>query len=210
MNNIDIKEYIHDAVISPLERLMNGDSGEPGVNLYEKYHMQGGYPPKDSVYKSLLHTMMVPYYEMYLNGDIRLCCAGNRLEFVGRKMESIIEDDDLFGSWASEKNLITAAENWGDNLKRFEKEARRIYRFFHVLELLLESDCQQDWSALSGELKEMLFKSEVCYDYKTDEVLCVLHALPLDLLTMQRYSILCALPNFGHRFGVIFSTNLTN
>ena len=180
MNNIDrIQEYIQDAVISPLERLMNGDSGEPSVSLYEKYYMQGGYPPKDSVYKSLLHAMMVPYYEMYLNGDIRLCCAGNRLEFVGRKMESIIEDDDQFGNWASEKNLITAAENWGDNLKRFEKESRRIYRFFHVLELLLESDCQQDWRALSGELKEMLFKSEVCYDYKTDEVLCVLHAFTM-------------------------------
>ena len=51
MNNIDrIKEYIQDAVISPLERLMNGDSGEPSVSLYEKYYMQGGYPPKDSVY----------------------------------------------------------------------------------------------------------------------------------------------------------------
>lgn len=180
MNNIDrIQEYIQDAVISPLERLMNGDSGEPEVNLYEKYYLQGGYPPKDSVYKSLLHTMMVPYYEMYLNGDTRLCCAGNRLEFVGRKMESIIEDDDQFGNWASDKDLINAAENWGDNLKRFEKESRRIYRFFHVLELLLESDCQQDWCALSGELKEMLFKSEVCYDYKTDEVLCVLHAFTM-------------------------------
>ncbi len=180
MNNIDrIKEYIQDAVISPLERLMNGDSGEPSESLYEKYYMQGGYPPKDSVYKSLLHAMMVPYYEMYLNGDIRLCCAGNRLEFVGRKMESIIEDDDQFGNWASEKNLITAAENWGDNLKRFEKESRRIYRFFHVLEVLLESDCQQDWQDLSQKLKEMLFKSEVCYDYKTDEVLCVLHAFTM-------------------------------
>jgi len=112
MNNIDrIQEYIQDAVISPLERLMNGDSGEPEVNLYEKYYLQGGYPPKDSVYKSLLHAMMVPYYEMYLNGDIRLCCAGNRLEFVGRKMESIIEDDDQFGNWASDKDLINAAEN---------------------------------------------------------------------------------------------------
>jgi len=180
MNNIDrIKEYIQDAVISPLERLMNGDSGEPSVSLYEKYYMQGGYPPKDSVYKSLLHAMMVPYYEMYLNGDIRLCCAGNRLEFVGRKMESIIEDDDQFGNWASEKNLITAAENWGDNLKRFEKESRRIYRFFHVLEVLLKSDCQEDWQDLSQKLKEMLFKSEVCYDYKTDEVLCVLHAFTM-------------------------------
>ena len=180
MNNIDrIKEYIQDAFISPLERLMNGDSGEPSVSLYEKYYMQGGYPPKDSVYKSLLHEMMMPYYEMYLNGDTRLCCAGNRLEFVGRKMESIIGDDDQFGSWASDKDLINAAENWGDNLKRFEKESRRIYRFFHVLEVLLESDCQQDWLRLSEELKEMLFKSEVCYDYKTDEVLCVLHAFTM-------------------------------
>ena len=178
MNNYRIKEYIQDAVISPLERLINEGNGEE-VNLYEKYYSQGGYPPKDSVYKSLLHSMMVPYYEMYLNGDIKLCCAGNRLEFIGRKLDSIIEDDDQFGSWASEKDLITAAENWGDNLKRFEKETRRIYRFFHVLEVLLESDCQQDWRALSGELKEMLFKSEVCYDYKTDEVLCVLHAFTM-------------------------------
>ena len=70
MNNIDrIKEYIQDAVISPLERLMNGDSGEPEVNLYEKYYLQGGYPPKDSVYKSLLHAMMVPYYEMRITRD---------------------------------------------------------------------------------------------------------------------------------------------
>lgn len=180
MNNIDrIKEYIQDAVISPLERLMNGDSGEPSVSLYEKYYMQGGYPPKDSVYKSLLHAMMVPYYEMYLNGDIRLCCAGNRLEFVGRKMESIIDDDDQFGNWASDKDLINAAENWGDNMKRFEKESRRIYRFFHVLEVLLKSNCQQDWKSLSEELKGMLFKAEVCYDYKTDEVLCVLHAFTM-------------------------------
>ena len=178
MNNYRIKEYIQDAVISPLERLINEGNGEE-VNLYEKYYSQGGYPPKDSVYKSLLHSMMVPYYEMYLNGDIKLCCAGNRLEFIGRKLDSIIEDDDQFGSWASAKDLITAAENWGDNLKRFEKETRRIYRFFHLLEVLLESDCQQDWRALSGELKEMLFKSEVCYDYKTDEVLCVLHAFTM-------------------------------
>ena len=178
MNEINIKDYIQDAVISPLERLMGNDK-ENDVNLWEKYGSKGLTPQKDSVYKSLLHAMMVPYYEMYLNGDIRLCCAGNRLEFVGRKMEGIIEDDDQFGNWASDKDLINAAENWGDNLKRFEKESRRIYRFFHVLEVLQESDCQQDWRDLSQKLKEMLFKSELCYDYKTDEVLCVLHAFTM-------------------------------
>ena len=179
MNNIDnCKEYIQDSIINHLERLMGNEEVDE-VNLWEKYGSKGLTPPKDSVYKSLLHAMMVPYYEMYLNGDSRLCCAGNRLEFIGRKMESIIEDDDQFGNWASDKDLINAAENWGDNLKRFEKESRRIYRFFHVLEVLLESDCQQDWRDLSQKLKEMLFKSELCYDYKTDEVLCVLHAFTM-------------------------------
>ena len=179
MNNIErCKEYIQDSVISPLERMM-GNIQTEDVNLWEKYGVQGGFPPKDSLYKSMLHEMMKPYYEYYLNGDIRLCQAGSRLESIGRKMEGIIEDDDQFGKWASEQNLIVAAEGWGDNMKNFEKESRRIYRYFHVLEALLESDCQQDWKSLSGELKEMLFKAEVCYDYKTDEVLCVLHAFTM-------------------------------
>ena len=179
MNNLDnCKEYIQDSVVNQLERLMgNNKVGE--VNLWEKYGSKGLTPKKDSVYTSLLHAMMVPYYKMYLNGDIRLCCAGSKLESIGRKMECIIEEDNQFGSWASDMNLITCAECWGDNMKHYESESKRINRFFHVLEALLKSDCQQDWKSLSGELKEMLFKSEVCYDYKTDEVLCVLHAFTM-------------------------------
>ena len=64
-------------------------------------------------------------------------------------------------------------------MKHFEKESKRIYRYFHVLEALLGSDCQQDWKTISQELKEMLFKAEVCYDYKTDEMLCILHAFTM-------------------------------
>ena len=108
MDNTDrIKEYIQDAVIGRLERLMNGDSGEPEVNLYEKYRLQG-YPPKDAVYKSLLHDMMLPYYKMYLNGDTTLCCEGSRLESISRILTGIIRDDDLFGKWASEEDLISS------------------------------------------------------------------------------------------------------
>ena len=179
MNNIDnYKEYIQDGIINHLERLMGNDVGDD-VNLWEKYDSKGLTPQKDSMYRSMLHAMMVPYYKMYLNGDTRLCCAGSKLERIGREMAHVIADDDQFGSWASEQNLIASAEGWGDNMKHFEKESKRIYRFFHVLELLLQSDCQQDWKRLSGELKEMLFKAEVCYDYKTDEVLCILHAFTM-------------------------------
>ena len=179
MSNIDIyKEYIQDSIINHLERLIGNDVVDD-VNLWEKYGSKGLTPQKDSMYRSMLHAMMVPYYKMYLNGDTRLCCAGSKLESIGREMAQVIADDDQFGSWASEQNLIASAEGWGDNMKHFEKESKRIYRYFHVLEALLESDCQQDWKSISQELKEMLFKAEVCYDYKTDEVLCILHAFTM-------------------------------
>jgi len=169
------KEYIQDSIINRLERMMGNDTIEE-VNIWEKYGLKGLTPQKDSMYKSLLHEMMLPYYKMYLMGDSRLCCAGARLEFIGRKMAEVIADDDLFGRWASEQDLIVAAECWGDNMKLFEKEDKRIYRFFHVLEVLFKSDCQQDWAGISEKLKEMLFKGAVCYNYKTDEVLCVLYS----------------------------------
>lgn len=174
MNTDYYRDYIQDSIINHLERLMGSEVEE--VSLYNKYFLQEGYPPKDATYKRLLHEMMVPYYKMYLMGDTRLCCAGAKLEPISHVMENAINDDDKFGCWASEQDLIVAAECWGDNMKLFEKEDKRIYRFFHVLDALYASDCQQDWKGISEELKEMLFKGEVCYDYKTDEVLCVLYS----------------------------------
>lgn len=168
------KDYIQDSIVNPLERLMGKDVEE--VSLYQKYMLREGLPPKDATYKTLLHEMMLPYYKMYLNGDTRLCIVGSKLESIQNKMAHAIEDDDQFGRWASGQDLIVAAEGWGDNLNSFEKEERRIYRFFHVLELLFDSNCQQDWLGMSERLKEMLFKTEVCYNYKTDEVLCVLYS----------------------------------
>lgn len=176
MANIDnYKEYIQDTVIAPLERMI-GNSQQEDVNLWEKYGSQGGYPKKDSIYKSILHTMMVTYYDKYLNGDTDLCKPN--MENVRWHMKHAIDDDEQFGTWASEQDLIISAEGWGKNMQRIP-ETKRIYQYFYVLELLLQKDCQRDWKALSQELKEMLFKSEAYSDYKTDEVLCVLHAFTM-------------------------------
>ena len=65
MNNIDsCKEYIQDSIINRLERLMGNDEVDD-VNLWENYGSKGLTPMKDSVYRSMLHAMMVPYYKMY-------------------------------------------------------------------------------------------------------------------------------------------------
>lgn len=174
----DYESYIQDMINNRLERLL-GNPDEEYVNMWQKYGGKDDNFKKYAEYKNSLHVMLVPYYKRYLNGDTKLCCEGCKLEHIGREMNHFMDEDELFGNWASEQDLIDAAEGWGNNLKFYEKEDRRINRFFNVLEALLKHDCQQDWVSMSEELKEGLFKAEVCYNYKTDEVMCVLHAFSM-------------------------------
>ena len=172
-NTEKYREYIQHAIIRNLEGMMDG-----GKQHYETGNCVSPVNciTKDSVYKSVLHTMMKPYYRMYLFGETPLCKPN--MESIRWEMRRIIDDDDLFGCWASEQDLITSAECWGDNMKRID-EPKRIHQYFYLLEALLQEDCCQDWVELSQRLKESLFKSEVYSDYKTDEVLCVLHAFTM-------------------------------
>lgn len=172
MNDTDkYKNYIQNNIINPLERLMNDDNRQD-ISCGHT----GGYVPKDSVYKSVLHTMMEPYYKLYLYGDTQLCRPN--MESIRWQMKRAIDDDNLFGQWASEQDLLKSAECWGDNMKRID-ETKRIQQYFHILEALLQSDCQQDWKEMSTRLSGLLHKSAVYSDYKTDEVLCVLHAFTM-------------------------------
>ena len=172
-NTQKYKDYIQHSIISCLERMMDGSNlqDEPG-----NYVPPANRLPHDSVYKSVLHSMMEPYYRMYLYGETPLCKPN--MEIIRWEMKRIIEEDDLFGQWASEQDLIMSAECWGDNMKLID-EPKRINQYFYILETLLQKDCYQDWVELSQRLKESLFRSEVYSDYKTDEVLCVLHAFTM-------------------------------
>ncbi len=172
-NSESYRSHNWQTIIRDLERTIDG-----GSRQYET--TQAPLPaapiPTDATDEEARHGMMIPYYRDYIYGDPRLCKPN--METIRWKMKSIIEGDPLFGQWASEQDLITAAERWGDNMKRID-ETHRIYQFFHILEALLESDCHQDWCSLAEELKIKLFKSEVYSDYKTDEVLCVLHGFTM-------------------------------
>ena len=90
------KEYITYNVIHPLERMM----GRSQWQEYMPYSSKDYRVSKDSVYRSVLHELMVTYYEKYLFGDIRLCKAN--MESIRLRMKDIIADDDLFGQWASD------------------------------------------------------------------------------------------------------------
>jgi hypothetical protein len=100
------------------------------------------------------------------------------MENIRLFMKNVIEKDKEFGAWASQQDLTAMAEGWGDNMQRIE-EPKRMSQYFQVLEHLFNTGCQQDWKKLSEELEEDLFKAEVYSDYRTDELLCVLHAFTM-------------------------------
>lgn len=103
----------------------------------------------------------------------------------------ILADKD-FPLWASQLDLIVAAEGWGDSLKRMVND--HVGCYFDVLESFLQTECSNDWKNLSEELQAMLFRQEVYSDYKTDELLCILHAFCM--IMQQKWNLKQKLNNF--------------
>lgn len=122
---IDIRKYVQNTVISHLERLMDGGNASDRVQEDESYPY-GVIDRNSEQYEAALHELMVPYYDMYLNGDPRLCKPN--MENVRWHMKHTIDDDDLFGAWASEQDLIIAAEGWGKNMQRIPEDFQRMLR----------------------------------------------------------------------------------
>ena len=171
-----LEKYIESRVIGRLEHMMDGGGMYDDTPWYSCTWEQENNIKRDPEYGCILHKKMLPYYGMYLNGDTRLC--KKNMENIRLFMKNVIEEDKEFGAWASQQNLIAMAEGWGDNMQRIE-EPKRMSQYFQVLEHLFNTGCQQDWKKLSEELEEDLFKAEVYSDYRTDELLCVLHAFTM-------------------------------
>ena len=172
---VDPYIYIDDMVIAPLQRFTEGQASAKEIPWGAMRECMCFCVKNGSAYMNVLHTKMQPYYEMYFYGDSKICrnIPGPERVF----MEEITKADKDFCLWASNQNLIAAAEGWGDYMKRTNND--HIPYFIALLELLFSEKYHQDWGELAEELKDSLFKAEACSDYKTDELLCILHALTM-------------------------------
>lgn len=175
---VDPNLYIEDMIVTPLRRFADGLSTAKetpwdtmGICLHNC--IQNG-----STYMKVLHTLMQPFYEMYFYGEPQLSRSIPGPEHVF--MKTVTEADPDFCLWASNQNLIAAAEGWGDYMKRTNND--HIHYFFYLLELLISDKYHQNWEEMAVTLKESLFQAEVYSDYKTDELLCILHAMTMIML----------------------------
>ncbi len=166
------KIYIQNLIICHLERLTQGQASQTDLPWYDMYESVRTCVRKGGAYISALHTMMQPYYEMYLFADAAICKHDRPDSRVF--MESVAEADPEFGIWASSQDIITAAECWGEYMKR--KRDGSVSYYFRLLRILFFGKFHKNWDDIASELEERLFSSEVNADYKTGELLCILHA----------------------------------
>lgn len=176
MNNIKYEEiYIKDMIVAHLQRMTSGqvlarDLPWNDIERALDRCINGG-----RVYMSALHTQMIPFYELYFMGSPQICHF--EVPMVRVFMEEVIRNDADFIHWAYGQDLIKATDGWGDNMKRQKND--HVGYYFYLLEMLISNLPGHDWVKLAANIKEMLFKSEVYSDYKTDELLCILHAFAM-------------------------------
>ncbi len=167
------KVYVQDLIICHLERLVKGEALVKNLPWSDMSASAMSCCRKGGTYMITLHQMMRPYYEMYLFADSIICNHENpeSRNFI----ENIIKIDKEYGIWASSQDLISATESWGEFMK-LKRDSSISYYFRLLRGLFFENKIYYDLEKLSKELDEYLFNSETNADYKTGELLCVLHA----------------------------------
>lgn len=170
-----VEDYIQDSIISHFEQLVKGAVMSDKLPWFDIEEALDVCIFRGTSHLSILHRKMIPYYEMFLFGDERLC--NNNIHHIRQFLRILVEADQDFKIWVEQQDIISATEGWGVCLKRMRND--HVGYYFDLLEMLLNSGCRMDWVKLSEELKEMLFKSEAYSDYKTDELLCILHAFTM-------------------------------
>ena len=173
--NIDPEIYIEDTIIVHLQRFTQGEVSAKEIPWDTMRTCLNNCVHQGAAYMAVLHRMMLPFYEMYFHGDAEICrnIPGPEHCF----MEEASAADGEFCLWASNQNLEAAAEGWGDYMKRTNND--HVSYFFNLLVRLINGSYHQDWKKLSDSMRQLLFQAEVCSDYKTDELYCILHALAM-------------------------------
>lgn len=179
----DPNKYIEDTIIAHLQRFTDGDAEARDIP-WDSMRMSLSHCARLGIsYMTVLHRLMRPYYEMFFYGENDLCRVGPLGGYTF--MNAVMSADGEFPVWASSLDLICSAEGWGSYAKRMNRDDA--YHYICALEHLVSDSCCIDWQALAEQLKAELFKAEAYSDYKTDELLCIIHAL--SMMMQQSWTI---------------------
>lgn len=116
----------------------------------------------------ILHEAMLPYIERYFYARDGVFDWEYRMKrFL---LDDIIESDTILGVWASGQDIFQATDEWGKTLMESSSNA---WHFLWMMECMIDTGYEADWSALVKETCDRLLKEEVYGNYKS----CELHSM---------------------------------
>ena len=121
-------------------------------------------------YGEILHKAMIPYLERYFYARDGVFDWEYRMKrFL---LDDIIESDTNLGTWATEQDILQAADEWGKTLLESSSDA---WHFLWMMECMIDTGYETDWSALVKETCDRLLKEEVYGNYKSSELYSMLY-----------------------------------
>ncbi len=172
MNTNYFDVYIEDFITRPLTLFLEGKKTVKDLHWDDMRHIVYECHRLGSAHMGVLHYKMIPFYKLYLFADSRF--FKDNCNQVRLLMEELTGFDNDFLIWASNQDLVAATEGWGEYMKRTNRDHVNFY--FSLLENFVSSHFHKDWGPVTAELEDLLFHAEVYSDYRTDELLCILHA----------------------------------
>ena len=87
-------------------------------------------------------------------------------------LDDIIEEDVLFGRWASGQDILLAADEWSNSL--LDSSSNPCY-FLWMMECMVKTGYETDWEDLRQKTCNKLLKEEVYGNYQRSEMYAMLY-----------------------------------
>lgn len=124
-----------------------------------------------------LHVELRPFYEKYMHGDAEFFSS---VRTYSRMMVSnLMGEDPHFCHWLREKDLVAIVQEWGVRAQGSVSES-----MFHVVRCALLGGYENDWMALTGTFRQLLFEEAEYGTPWSREAYAVMHAI----------SVICSAP----------------
>ena len=118
----------------------------------------------------LLHESMLSFIERYFYARDGVLKWDFRLKrFL---LDDIIEEDVLFGRWASGQDILLAADEWSNSL--LDSSSNPCY-FLWMIECMVKTGYETDWEDLRQKTCNKLLKEEVYGNYQRSEMYAMLY-----------------------------------
>lgn len=121
-------------------------------------------------YSYELHVELRQFYEKYMHGDVEFFSSARA--YSRMMVSELMGEDPHFCHWLREKNLVAIVREWGacalDSVS---------VPMFHVVRCALQGGYENDWTALTGAFRQMLFEEAEYGTPWSREACAIMHAV---------------------------------